>query len=141
MLKTIADLRAALALDESRFKHLTVAHRKALRELQCSVSISRMPRHTVTVDVIEAEKERNMDILRRLTKPLTDAEADRLTAERIRGILRRQGRTEAEVNELLSSVEQGFEPITPAQYEVIAAAAPAKRGRVVSSLLSNTKLK
>jgi hypothetical protein len=88
MLKTIADLRAALALDESRFKHLTTAHRKALREVQRSVST--------------AEKERNINILRRLTKPQTNAEADRLADERLRETLLRQGRTEAKVDELLS---------------------------------------
>lgn len=91
MLKTIADLRAALALDESRFKHLTVAHRKALRELQRSVS--------------KAERERSIAILRRLTKPQTNAEADRLTHERMREMLLRQGRTEAEVDEVLSNKE------------------------------------
>jgi hypothetical protein len=140
-LKTIAGMREAGKLDEERFKHVTAAHHKILRELQRSVSISRMHKHTVTVNVTEAEKERHMDILRRLTKPQTDAEADRLTDERIRGILRRQGRTQAEVDELLSSVEQGFELITPAQHEVIAAAAPPTRGRVVSSLTSKEKSK
>ena len=75
-LKTIASLRAALTLDESRFKHLTSAHRKALRDLQRTSS----------------------------TK-----EAHR------------------------------FESLTPAQHEVLAAAVPLKRGRVVSSLLSSTE--
>lgn len=37
--------------------------------------------------------------------------------------------------DMLSNEEQELEPITPEQHAVIAAAAPAKRGRVVSSLL------
>lgn len=37
--------------------------------------------------------------------------------------------------DMLSNDEQELEPITPEQHAVIAAAAPAKRGRVVSSLL------
>ena len=39
------------------------------------------------------------------TKPQTNAEADRLTDERMREMLLRQGRTEAEVDELLSNKE------------------------------------
>lgn len=44
-----------------------------------------------------------MEILRGVTKPMTQAEADRLTLGRMREMLLRQGRTEAEVDKLLST--------------------------------------
>ena len=43
--------------------------------------------------------------------------------------------------DMLSNDEQEFEPITPAQHAVIAAAAPARVGRVVSSWLSTKEHK
>ena len=78
LLKTIAALRATGALEEERFKHLTAAHHKILRELQRTSS---------------------------------------------------------------TNEEHEFESLTSAQHEAIAAAAPLKRGRIVSSLLSNTERK
>ena len=53
--------------------------------------------------VLQSAKERNMEILRGVTKPMTQAEADRLTLGRMREMLLRQGRTEAEVDKLLST--------------------------------------
>lgn len=70
---------------------------------------SRMCGDPQTVGVIEAAtpkerqaRERNIEILRRLTKPQTLAESERLGEERMREILLRQGRTEAEVAALLA---------------------------------------
>ena len=58
----------------------------------------------LTMPVV-ARPERNIEVLRKLTKPMTQAEVDRLDLERTREILLRQGRTEAEVAKLLSNGE------------------------------------
>jgi len=55
--------------------------------------------------VLQSKRERNIELLRKLTKPMTQAEVDRLDLERTREILLRQGRTEAEVAKLLSNGE------------------------------------
>lgn len=63
------------------------------------------PLATLPGIVLQSTKERNIEILRGLTKPMTEAEADRLTLERMREMLLRQGRTEAEADKLLSNGE------------------------------------
>lgn len=70
-----------------------------------AVSGDAPPLSTLLGAVLQSTKERNIAILRGLTKPMTQAEVDRLDLERTREILLRQGRTEAEVDKLLSNGE------------------------------------
>lgn len=55
--------------------------------------------------VLQSKRERNIEVFRKLTKPMSEAEADRLALERMREMLLRQGRTEAELDKLLSNGE------------------------------------
>lgn len=64
------------------------------------------PLSTLLGAVLQSTKERNIAILRGLTKPQTRAESERLADERMREMLLRQGRTVAEVDALLSRKEQ-----------------------------------